>query len=150
MNWGREMQVTGREARTLILLILLLLVACKVPNLPGPDEAMSPKALLDEWYSARGEYNVVSMYKLTHPARQRALEETIESPSETVKDFLDFQRMDYIEMHYAITYEDSDVMRIEVRGRANTVYNRIVDINETVELRRFEGDWYVWSVEGWF
>jgi len=111
---------------------------------PGPEEVTR------QWYQAVGEFDAARMYELTHPERQAALEAALRDPLITVSAAVGLQKRQYFEMRYTVVFDDGQTARVHVAGKVANRLGIIDTVDETVELRKFEGRWLVWSAGGWF
>jgi len=129
---------------TILSLVLLAGPGCARVVGPGPEEVAR------QWYQAVGEFDAARMYQLTHPERRDALEAALENPLTTVSAAVRFQKREYFDMRYTVAFDDGQMAQVRVTGKVANRLGIIDTVDETVELRKFEGRWLIWSAEGWF
>lgn len=129
---------------TILSIVLVTSLGCARVRGPGPEEVTR------QWYQAVGEFDAARMYQLTHPERRDELEAALKNPLITVSAAVGLQKRQYFEMRYTVVFDDGQTARVHVAGKVANRLGIIDTVDETVELRKFEGRWLVWSAEGWF
>lgn len=76
------------------------------------------------------------MYRLTHPRRRTALEETLENPLVTIGAAIGLQKREYFDMQYSVVYENGTIARVRVTGMVTNRLGTIDRVDRAVELRR--------------
>ena len=138
-----------RKIASLVLLGLILVAGIGCNGIPNIPEA-GPAEVARQWYEAVGKYDGARMYELTHPGRRADLEVALKAPVAAIKPVLGLEKRDYFEMRFTVLFNDGQTAFVRVTGKEANRLGMISTVNETVELRRHEGQWRIWAAEGWF
>lgn len=137
------------KARSFVLLFLLFL---SVATLTGCGKLLppGPEQVAAEWYEAMGAVDSARMYQLTHPDQRETLQRTLDNPITSLLNLTGLSGATYFDMKYEVVARDGDTAQVHVTGKASTKLGAITDVDETIELRRQDGRWYIWSLgSGW-
>jgi hypothetical protein len=124
-------------------LVVLLTSGCS--RVVGP----TPQEVARQWYEAVGAFDTVRMYELTHPELRTGLEASLKRPEITVAAALGLQKLKYFDMHYEVMQQDGQAAQVAVAGKVANRLGGIDTVNETIELRKTNGHWYIWMAAGW-
>ena len=128
----------------MLALLLVVGVGCSHSIAPGPE------ILAQQWFEAAGDYNVPQMYQLVHPERRADLEAALEDLLQVVGAAVGLQKRQYFEMRYVVAFNEQQTAWVHASGKAALPLGLIEDVDATIELRKLNGRWFIWSVEGWF
>ncbi len=137
------------KTRGIALLFLLLILAAVLSGCgkllpPGPEKVAA------DWYEALGAFDTARMYQLTHPEQRETLQRTLDNPITSLLNLTGLAGATYFDMQYEVVAKDGDMAMVHVTGKASTKLGSITDVDETIELRRYDGHWYVWDIgSGW-
>ena len=128
----------------LLLLLAATLSGCGKLFPPGPEQVTK------EWYEALGAVDSARMYQLTHPDQRETLQRTLDNPITSLLKLTGLSGITYFDMKYEVVAKDGDMAQVHVTGKASTKLGSITDVDETVELRRYDDRWYIWNPgSGW-
>jgi hypothetical protein len=128
-------------------LILMSVVGCA--GLPDVD-LRGPESVAGEWYEAVGAFDAPGMCMLTHPERRVHLDLALRNPLVTLGAIAGLQEREYFDMRYTLVFDDGQAAQVHVTGMFANRLGMLQAVDQTIELRRLEGRWYVWSADGWF
>lgn len=137
-----------RFRKLLVVLALLLALVAGCGGAGGVGFTPPPHELAQQWFEAIGEFDVARMYELTHPQKRAELEAELEDPFTVVGATLGLLERDFFEMNYTVIFNDGETAQVRVTGKATSRLAAIDDVYETIDLRKLEGRWYIWSAEG--
>lgn len=124
---------------------LVVLLAAGCSRVVGP----TPQEVARQWYEAAGAFDTVHMYELTHPELRTGLEASLKRPEITVSAALGLQKLKYFDMRYEVVQQDGQAAQVAVAGKVANRLGGIDTVNETIELHKTDGHWYVWMAAGW-
>ena len=137
-----------RHWKTMMVLAVLVLVlggGCSGSESLGLGP--SPETVTQQWFEALGEFDVARLYELTHPQKRAELEADLENPLVTVGAVLGLAEQDFFEMSYTVVSKDGEIAQVQVTGKVTSRLGMIDDVHEIIDLRKFEGRWYIWSAD---
>ena len=66
----------------------------------------------------------------------------------TYRATLGLAKQDFFEMTYTVLFNDGEAAQVQGTGKVTGRLGSIDDVDQVIELRRLDGRWYIWSVEG--
>jgi len=126
-------------------LALTFCVGCSASSSMGLGPA--PEKVVRQWFEAVGEFDVPRMHELTHPAKRADLELALENPLVTVGAALGLAKQDFFEMSYTVASNDGKAAEVRATGKVTNRLGRIDDVDEVIELRKLDSQWYIWFTE---
>jgi hypothetical protein len=129
-------------------LILASLLGCG--DLPDLGLTQGPEQVAGQWFEAVGAFDTPSMYQLTHPERRADLEVALRKPLVTLGAAVGLREREYFNMSYTLVLDDGQAAQVHVAGKFANRLGMIESVDRTIKLRKLEGQWYIWSAEGWF